>query len=85
MENSKSYYCGNYKSGCKISLWKETKYFDQKIKISKVSAKKLFAGDKIIVKLKNKQGKDYKIYFTGQLNGDYFNLLKGDFVNKKKK
>ena len=85
LENSKSYYCGNYKSGCKISLWKETKYFDQKIKISKVSAKKLFAGDKIIVKLKNKQGKDYKIYFTGQLNGDYFNLLKGDFVNKKKK
>jgi len=84
-ENNKSYYCSNYKNGCKISLWKESEYFDQKIKISKANAKELFAGNKIVVKLKSKQGKDYKVYFTGKLNGDYFNLVKGEFVNKRKK
>ena len=38
-ENSKSYYCSNYKNGCKTSLWKEANYFGQKIEISKDNAK----------------------------------------------
>ena len=85
LENSKSYYCGNYKSGCNFNLWKETNYFGQKLKISKASAKKLIKGDKVPLKLKSKEGKEYEAYFTMKINGDYVNLEKGDFVNRKKK
>ena len=85
LENSKSYYCGNYKSGCNFNLWKETNYFGQKLKISKASAKKLIKGDKVPLKLKSKEGKEYEAYFTMKINGDYVNLERGDFVNRKKK
>lgn len=85
LENSKSYYCGNYKSGCNFNLWKETNYFGQKLKISKASVKKLIKGDKVPLKLKSKEGKEYEAYFTMKINGDYVNLEKGDFVNRKKK
>ena len=85
LENSKSYYCSNYKSGCNFNLWKETNYFGQKLKISKASAKKLIKGDKVPLKLKSKEGKEYEAYFTMKVKGDYVNLEKGDFVNRKKK
>jgi len=55
------------------------------LKISKSSAKKLIKGDKVPLKLKNKEGKEYEAYFTMKINGDYGNLEKGDFVNRKKK
>lgn len=83
LENSKSYYCSNYKLGCKFGIWKEIKYFDQKLKISKSNAKKLINGEKIVLKLKSKTGKEYEAYFTMKINGDYVNLEKGKFVNKK--
>ena len=85
LENSKSYYCGNYKSGCNFSIWKETNYFGQKLKISKASAKKIIKGDKVPLKLKSKEGKEYEAYFTMKVKGDYVNLERGDFVNRKKK
>ena len=83
LENKKSYYCSNYKNGCKFSLWKDTKYFDQILKITKEKAKKLLKGEKAKFKLKSKAGKEYEVYFTLKINGDYVNLEKGDFVNKK--
>lgn len=43
-ENQKSYYCSNYKEGCKFNLWKDTKYSDQTLKITKEKAKKLLKG-----------------------------------------
>ena len=81
LENSKSYYCSNL--GCKFGIWKEIKYFDQKLKISKSNAKKLINGEKIVLKLKSKTGKEYEAYFTMKINGDYVNLEKQKFVNKK--
>ena len=85
IEGKKAFYCSEYKNACKFSIWKESKYFNQKLKISKASAKKLIKGDKVPLKLKSKEGKEYEAYFTMKINGDYVNLEKGDFVNRKKK
>jgi len=74
-ENQKSYYYSN-KEGYKFSLWKDTKYFDQTLKITKEKAK---------FKLKSKTGNEYEVYFTVEMKGEYVNLKKGDFVGNKKK
>ena len=84
-ENQKSYYCSNYKEGCKFNLWKNSKYFDQFLNISKDKAKKLLKGDKAKFKLKSKQGNNYEVYFVIEMNGDYVNFKKSDFVNNKGK
>ncbi len=84
-ENQKSYYCSNYKEGCKFNLWKNSKYFDQFLNISKDKAKKLLKGDKAKFKLKSKQGNNYEVFFVIEMNGDYVNFKKGDFVNKGRK
>ena len=84
-ENQKSYYCSNYKEGCKFNLWKDAKYFDQTLKITKEKAKKLLKGEKAKFKLKNKTGNDYEAYFTIEIKEEYANLKKGDFVGSKKK
>ena len=84
-ENQKSYYCSNYKEGCKFNLWKDSRYFDQTLKITKEKAKKLLKGEKAKFKLKSKTGNDYEAYFTIEINKDYVNLKRGDFVGSKKK
>ena len=83
-ENSKSYYCSNYKNGCKISLWKEANYFGQKIKISKDNAKKLLSGEQVAFKIKSKSGKEYNANFGIEINGDYLNLQRKDFIKIEK-
>ena len=83
-ENSKSYYCSNYKNGCKISLWKEANYFGQKIKISKDNAKKLLSGEQVVFKIKSKSGKEYSAHFGIEINGDYLNLQRKDFIKIEK-
>ena len=83
-ENSKSYYCSNYKNGCKISLWKEANYFGQKIKISKDNAKKLLSGEQVVFKIKSKSGKEYNAHFEIEVNGDYLNLQRKDFIKIEK-
>ena len=83
-ENSKSYYCGNYKNGCKTSLWKEANYFGQKIKISKDNAKKLLSGEQVVFKIKSKSGKEYNAHFGIEINGDYLNLQRKDFIKIEK-
>ena len=83
-ENSKSYYCSNYKNGCKTSLWKEANYFGQKIKISKDNAKKLLRGEQVVFKIKSKSGKEYNAHFGIEINGDYLNLQRKDFIKIEK-
>ena len=83
-ENSKSYYCSNYKNGCKTSLWKEASYFGQKIKISKDNAKKLLSGEQVVFKIKSKSGKEYNAHFEIEVNGDYLNLQRKDFIKIEK-
>ena len=83
-ENSKSYYCSNYKKGCKTSLWKEASYFGQKIKISKDNAKKLLSGEQVVFKIKSKSGKEYNAHFGIEINGDYLNLQRKDFIKIEK-
>ena len=83
-ENSKSYYCSNYKNGCKISLWKEASYFGQKIKINKDNAKKLLSGEQVVFKIKSKSGKEYNAHFEIEVNGDYLNLQRKDFIKIEK-
>ena len=72
-ENQKSYYCSNYKEGCKFNLWKDTKYFDQVLKITKEKAKKLLKGEKAKFKLKSKTENDYEAYFTIEMKRKYVN------------
>ena len=83
-ENSKSYYCSNYNNGCKTSLWKEANYFGQKIKISKDNAKKLLSGEQVVFKIKSKSGKEYNAHFGIEVNGDYLNLQRKDFIKIEK-
>jgi DNA topoisomerase len=83
-ENSKSYYCSNYKNGCKTSLWKEVNYFGQKIKINKNNAKKLLRGEQVVFKIKSKSGKQYNAHFGIEINGDYLNLQRKDFIKIEK-
>ena len=83
-ENSKSYYCSNYKNGCKTSLWKEVNYFGQKIKINKDNAKKLLSGEQVVFKIKSKSGREYNAHFGIEVNGDYLNLQRKDFIKIEK-
>ena len=83
-ENSKSYYCGNYKNGCKTYLWKEASYFEQKIKVSKDNAKKLLNGEQVVFKIKSKSGKEYNAHFGIEINGEYLNLQRKDFIKIEK-
>ena len=83
-ENSKSYYCSNYNNGCKTSLWKEASYFGQKIKINKDNAKKLLSGEQVVFKIKSKSGKEYNAHFGIEINGDYLNLQRKDFIKIEK-
>ena len=55
------------------------------MEIKKEKAKKLLKGKKAKFKLKSKTGNDYEAYFTIEINGEYVNLKRGDFVGNKKK
>lgn len=59
-ENSKSFYCSDYKN-CKFSLWKENNYFKAiGFKLTKAHAKKLLKDQKTLAKnLKSKKGNSY--------------------------
>jgi DNA topoisomerase III len=59
-ENSKAYSCSGFKDGCKTTIWKNGLEKLGKKNITKTEAGKLFAGKKISVNLKSKQGKSYK-------------------------
>lgn len=79
LENSKSYYCGGYKSGCKFpSVWKEV----CGAKISKTDLEKLLSGGKTGLKTcTSKNGKEFKCRFA--LDENY--KIKFIFEDSKKK
>lgn len=83
-EGGENYYCSGYKQGCKFTLWKESKYFDQILKITKEKAKKLLKGEKTKFKLKSQKGNEYEAYFTIELNDSFVSFKKGDFAKNKK-
>lgn len=82
-ENQKSFYCSNYKEGCKANIWKESDYFKQPLKVTKEKVKKLLKGQKIKFRLKSLKGSEYEAEFLLQVQGDYLRLQKGDYVKKK--
>ena len=83
--NKINYYCENYKEGCKFTLWENSKFYTEEIKITKVKAKQLLKKDgKGKFKLKSKAGKEYEAYLKIRLNGDYINFENAGFVEKKK-
>lgn len=65
-ENSKAFYCSNYKGRCKFALWKEDKFFISRgKKITKSIATTLLNNNSVAVyKLKSKSGKEYNALFT---------------------
>lgn len=65
-ENQKSFYCSNYKAGCKFSLWKNDKWFEWKgKKVTKTMAKSFLAGKRVHMKgLKKKDGGTYDAYVS---------------------
>ena len=65
-ENSKAFYCSNYKGRCKFALWKEDKFFTSRgKKITKSIATTLLNNNSVAVyKLKSKSGKEYNALFT---------------------
>ena len=66
-------------------MWKDAKYFDQTLKITKGKAKKFLKGEKAKFKLKSKTGNDYEAYFTIEMKEEYVNLKRGNFVGNRKK
>lgn len=56
LESSKSYYCSNYKSGCKSSIWKQM----MGATFSAKDAQALFSGKKIKKKLTSSAGKTWE-------------------------
>ena len=76
-ENDKSFYCSGYndESKCNFSFWKETKFFDNKIKVTKSKMQQLLKGEATF-KLKGKDAKSYDQKMEIKENGKYFNLVK---------
>lgn len=83
LENSKSYYCSDYKN-CNFSLWKEQKIFGG-FKISKSQATKLINKDKVpFKKLKGNKGEFGANLIIDLSNEKYTNLKIEDFIETKK-
>lgn len=82
-----NYYCEGYKEGCSFSLWEETKYFDNVLKITKTKAKNLIAGKEVPFKLKSKSGdyeRNLKLKIT-EYNGKKYVNFEGASYPKKRK
>ena len=71
-ENSKSFYCSDYKN-CKFSLWKENNYFKAiGFKLTKAHAKKLLKDQKTLAKnLKSKKGNSYDAWICVEWTTPY--------------
>ncbi|WP_349764268.1 DNA topoisomerase [Fusobacterium sp. SYSU M8D902] len=85
-KNGKIFYsCEGYKEGCTFTLWEDTKYFDNTLKITKVKAKNLIAGKKVAFKLISKNKKEYEGYLTLKINGKYINFEPAGYPEKSNK
>ncbi|MGL5914805.1 MAG: DNA topoisomerase, partial [Culicoidibacterales bacterium] len=61
-ENEKAYSCSGYKTGCKVTVWKNGLEKLGKKAITKTEAKQLLQGKSPKVKLKSKAGKAYEAH-----------------------
>ncbi|MGL6057284.1 MAG: DNA topoisomerase [Culicoidibacterales bacterium] len=75
LENSRSYYCSNYKSGCKVSVWKNGLEKMGKKTITKKEAKALLEGKAPAVKLLSKAGKSYEAPVKYNPENNYLNVI----------
>lgn len=78
-----NYYCENYKTGCKFTLWEEMKHFNNVLKINDSKAKKLLEGKEVLFKLKSSKGNEYEAYLKLKMNGNYVNFEQTRFKEKK--
>lgn len=76
-ENTKAYYCSNYKNGCSFSLFKEQKFYG---KLTKTNAKNLLQNKQILLNVEGGNGKSYKAYYKIEDTGKFVNLK---FVKRK--
>lgn len=71
-ENSKSYYCSNYKN-CDFSLWKNNRFFETiGFKLTKSHAKKFLSKGRVLAKnLRSKKGTKYDAYLVSEWGRPY--------------
>lgn len=62
IENERSYFCRNWRTGCHVTIWKDALSYRGKEKISKSEAKRLLEGKDVKVDLVSKQNKPYSAY-----------------------
>lgn len=86
IENEKSFYCTNYKNGCKFSVWKDNKFFRDKGKgpLTRAAVKKLLTpGARLrCVDMLSSKGTKYDCYVRLEDTGEYVNF-KIEFDNNK--
>lgn len=81
IERPSSYSCSNHH--CKFVLWKETKYFHNRLMITPAKAKALLSGKHAVFQLTNRQGKPYNGYLKLKINGSYINFEPDGYPAKK--
>lgn len=67
-----NYYCESGKDGCGFTIWKEPKFFSDKITPEK--AAKLIKGEAVPLKAVSKEGKTYTADYRLDYSGKYVNL-----------
>ena len=71
-EGKMNYYCESGKDGCGFTIWKEPKFFSDKITPEK--AAKLIKGEAVPLKAVSKEGKTYTADYRLDYSGKYVNL-----------
>ena len=85
IERPQCYSCRNER--CSFILWKEAKYFQNRLTITPSKAKALLTGKHALFTLTNKAGKEYEGYLKLHINGKYVHLESDGFpktANKKR-
>lgn len=67
---------------CGFVLWKQSRYFDNTIRITTAKAKALLSGKHALFTLRNKSGKEYEGYLKLKVNGKYANFEADGFPKK---
>ncbi len=71
-EGKQNYYCESGKDECGFTIWKEPKYFNDKITPEK--AAKLIKGEAVSLKATDKEGTEYTADYIIEDTGEYVNL-----------
>ena len=73
-EGKTNYYCESGKEDCGFSIWKEPKFFNDKITVEK--AVRLIKGETVPMKATSKDGKVYTAEYELDYSGEYVNLVR---------